>query len=344
MLEAYTRAPDAFTSTAEERAAEPASWWVRRIADPAGIGVAFGAFVDHELVGTVALEFSSKPKTKHRAQLIGMYVTPGARALGIGRQLVEAAIGFARARPGTRFITLTVTQGNEAAIKLYRAAGFSDFGIEPLAILTPGGYKAKIHMGLELQDVGAADQSFARPQRQRPAAAVSLRQAMPQDTLCLCVLATQVFLDTYATAGIRPQLAREVLASYSEAVFAKAIEGDKEHITLAEHEGHLVGFCHLRLFAVHEFAPPGVQAELFRLYVQEPFTGARIGTRLLEHAEQQAADEGASVLWLTPWTYNHRAMAFYSAHGYKDCGLSVFSFEGESHENRVYARTLTSPA
>ena len=55
MLEAYAQAPDAFTSTPEERAAEPESWWIRRIADPIGMTVAFGAFQDQELVGTVAL-------------------------------------------------------------------------------------------------------------------------------------------------------------------------------------------------------------------------------------------------------------------------------------------------
>jgi len=34
MLQAYELAADAFTSTAGERAAEPESFWVKRIADP----------------------------------------------------------------------------------------------------------------------------------------------------------------------------------------------------------------------------------------------------------------------------------------------------------------------
>ena len=36
MLHAYAAAPDAFTSTPEERSAEPDSWWLKRIADPSG--------------------------------------------------------------------------------------------------------------------------------------------------------------------------------------------------------------------------------------------------------------------------------------------------------------------
>ena len=60
MLEAYTLAADAFTSTAEERAAEPESFWVNRIAGARGQSAAFGAFVGQDLVGTVALEFAAK--------------------------------------------------------------------------------------------------------------------------------------------------------------------------------------------------------------------------------------------------------------------------------------------
>ena len=85
MLEAYVLAADAFTSTAEERALEPESWWIDRIASPNGLGVSFGADLDQRLVGTVALEYASKPKTKHGALLIGMYVREQARGKGVGR-------------------------------------------------------------------------------------------------------------------------------------------------------------------------------------------------------------------------------------------------------------------
>jgi len=79
MLHAYEVAADAFTSTPEERAAEPESWWVKRIADPSSLSVSFGAFHGDELVGTATIEFAAKPKTKHKAHLIGMFVSESAR-------------------------------------------------------------------------------------------------------------------------------------------------------------------------------------------------------------------------------------------------------------------------
>jgi ribosomal protein S18 acetylase RimI-like enzyme len=148
MLQGYELAADAFTSTAEERAVEPESWWVKRIADPDS--AAFGALEGGRLVGTVALAFSSKPKTRHKAQVIGMYVDPASRRSGAARDLLAAAIDHARHRAGTLLLTLTVTEGNDAAIGLYRSAGFQEFGREPMAILTPGGLRAKLHMWLPL--------------------------------------------------------------------------------------------------------------------------------------------------------------------------------------------------
>jgi ribosomal protein S18 acetylase RimI-like enzyme len=151
MLQAYELAADAFTTTAQERQSEPESFWVKRIADPQGLGVAFGAFEGQALVGTVALEFSAKPKTRHKATVIGMYVAPEARRSGAGRALLAAAIAYAKAREGTLQLTLTVTEGNAHAIDLYASAGFERFGVEPMAILTPTGYKAKVHMWLSLR-------------------------------------------------------------------------------------------------------------------------------------------------------------------------------------------------
>ena len=91
-------------------------------------------------------------------------------------------------------------------------------------------------------------------------------------------------------------------------------------------------------------APPGNAAELFRLYVQEPFTARGIGSRLLRAAEDSAAERGATVLWLTPWVHNTRALRFYAHHGYADHGPTLFHLDGETHENRVLARVLSVAA
>lgn len=115
-------------------------------------------------------------------------------------------------------------------------------------------------------------------------------------------------------------------------------------IEVAEVDGHLVGFHQVRFRAANERAPPGVHAELQRLYVQAPFAGKGIGTTLLQSAERMAGRCHATVLWLKSWVYNDRALRFYAARGYDDVGATLYEFESETHENRVLARSLSGPA
>ena len=64
--------------------------------------------------------------------------------------LLEAALSHASERAGVQVVTLTVTQGNQHAIRLYEGAGFVAWGIQPLAIATPSGLKGKVHMSRPL--------------------------------------------------------------------------------------------------------------------------------------------------------------------------------------------------
>ena len=150
MLHAYEHAADAFTSTPEERAKEPDEWWIKRIAHPEGMTVAFGDFAGESLVGTVALEFSAKPKTKHKALVVGVYVLPSSRGNGSARALLQAAIQFCKERGDIRALQLEVTEGNTPALGLYESHGFKAYGVEPMAVLTPTGFRSKVHMWLSL--------------------------------------------------------------------------------------------------------------------------------------------------------------------------------------------------
>ena len=128
MFHAYEHAADAFTSTFEERAKEPEEWWIKRVAHPEGLMVAFGDFEGEHLVGTVALEFSAKPKTKHKALVVGMYVLPSSRGKGSARALLQAAVQFCKERGDIRAVQLEVTEGNTSAVTLYEALGFRAYG------------------------------------------------------------------------------------------------------------------------------------------------------------------------------------------------------------------------
>src|SRR3954470_2893258 len=172
-------------------------------------------------------------------------------------------------------------------------------------------------------------------------AEITCRMAVQGDALCLSVLATQVFLDTYAIQGIRPAIAREARQYLSEEAFAALLADPRCGILVAELADHLVGFAQLTHDQPHAFLPPDTRAaELNRLYVQRLFLGKGIGKELLARAEALAVAEGAEALWLFAWTGNAHALRFYEGRGYQDIGASVYTFEGDTYETRLFLKRL----
>jgi ribosomal protein S18 acetylase RimI-like enzyme len=146
-LRALGEHPTAFTSSWHEDAALPLATSEARLA--AGAVCFWGAFdAGGALCGMVGLERLHRTKEQHKARVVAMYVAHEATRRGAGRALLAALIAHARAE-GLADLVLTVTEGNDAA-RLYRAAGFQPFGIEPRAIRVEGDYLAKVHMHLQL--------------------------------------------------------------------------------------------------------------------------------------------------------------------------------------------------
>ena len=169
---------------------------------------------------------------------------------------------------------------------------------------------------------------------------VSLRAACATDASCLGVLATQVWLDTYATDGIRETIAGEVLHAFSPQAIGALIAEPAVTFVLAENNAHLIGFAQWTMGARHALVNGVNPAELDRLYVQERATGRGVGTVLLESAERTARSQGIDTLWLQAWVHNDRALHFYTRHAYVDLGSSEFWMGPEVHENRVLAKQL----
>ncbi len=143
-LAALKDRPEAFGSTLERESAEPLAWFRNRL----GNTQVFGAFRSSELLGIAGFARREGEKEKHKGLLWGMYVRPDARNAGIGQQLIEAVIDFARQH--VELIQLSVISDNEGARRLYTSLGFVEYGIEKNSLKQHGRYYDEILMALDL--------------------------------------------------------------------------------------------------------------------------------------------------------------------------------------------------
>ena len=108
------------------------------------------AEIDGEVVGTAGIEcVGRKDKLKHRAEF-GIGVDMAYWSLGIGSALTAACIECAK-KAGYDQLELNAVAGNEAAMHMYKKAGFVEYGRNPRGFKTRGGsYQELVYMRLEL--------------------------------------------------------------------------------------------------------------------------------------------------------------------------------------------------
>jgi GNAT superfamily N-acetyltransferase len=146
-LRALADAPDAFAQTLAHAEAQPPSYWeelTRSVTAPGGRAM----FVAEDGPRAVGLVFglldSARPTV---GRVGGMWVAPEARGRGAGLALLDAVLGWARTR-GLDRLELWVTEGNSAAVRLYRRAGFVETGARD--VLPANEALATVQMALAL--------------------------------------------------------------------------------------------------------------------------------------------------------------------------------------------------
>ena len=139
------RLPEEVTMTveAEEKYLKSA------LEDP--LSLMINAVVDGKLAGNVGLSpIAPRQKTRHRVS-VGIAVRKEYWGMGLGRLLMQEAIGSAPAMGYTQ-MELGVYSDIERAVRLYETLGFERWGVLRCAFRLPDGtYRDEIQMGLFLK-------------------------------------------------------------------------------------------------------------------------------------------------------------------------------------------------
>jgi RimJ/RimL family protein N-acetyltransferase len=137
-LHALQESPTAFPGDYSAYVNRPKSFWDERLKADEN-GTLFFAFHESQLIGMTGIRRGEWPKTKHSANIWGVYVLSEWRGLHIAEALIEACTEWAKIN-GVNTLHLGVTAASTSAVRCYQRCGFTICGTEPRGIFYDGRY------------------------------------------------------------------------------------------------------------------------------------------------------------------------------------------------------------
>ena len=112
-----------------------------------------GAFTDYnKMAGICGLVRDLRSKTRHRGEIVQMYVDPSFAGQGIGKTLLRLTVEKTFQNAEIEQIILSVVYTNDKAIKLYERLGFIEYGKLENYFKTGTRYFAQLFLSLAKKD------------------------------------------------------------------------------------------------------------------------------------------------------------------------------------------------
>lgn len=170
---------------------------------------------------------------------------------------------------------------------------------------------------------------------------IRIRRAGPEDAEALSHIGAATFLESYTEIIDGPDMIAHCTRQHCRAVYEAFLARPLVSVWLAEYAatGAPIGYA-VNCPPDLPVAPQDGDIELKRIYAFSRFHGAGIGQGLMHAALEDAHQRGASRLLLGTYQGNHRAVAFYTRHGFALIGTRQFQVGNKLFDDIVMAKTL----
>lgn len=164
---------------------------------------------------------------------------------------------------------------------------------------------------------------------------ITYRNATSADSALLSQLGTATFVESFGPLYSAANL-EKFLVNHSAESWADDLADPAYAVRLACEHDRAIGY--IKFGAPHlpfEPEPGRVAGELRQLYVLAPFHGSGIAGSLTDWLFAEARARGVQDLYLSVFTQNPRAQAFYRRYGFYEVGRYAFMVGDHADEDLV---------
>lgn len=173
----------------------------------------------------------------------------------------------------------------------------------------------------------------------------AIRRASPADAAALAPFAARCFEQAFGAQNNPEDLAAHLAKSFGVAQQTEELQ-HPDYVTLlaAAANDQLAGYAQLRRQPAPACVNTDRPAELRRFYVGGAWHGSGLAAQLMQATIAAARDRlGAASLWLSVWTENPRAVAFYAKHGFHIAGSADFWVGADRQTDHIMVRAALVP-
>jgi ribosomal protein S18 acetylase RimI-like enzyme len=167
---------------------------------------------------------------------------------------------------------------------------------------------------------------------------VSYRDATPADAAVLDRIFDTSFCDTFAHLYSQEDL-DTFLSSFGVADWEEQLKDPTFACRIAQVDGVAAGYIKIGPLKL-PVETNGPALLLDQLYVLKEHHGMGIAQELMNWAFDEAAERGASQLFLTVYIDNHRARRFYDRYGFEAVGRYDFMVGNQADEDIIMRKML----
>lgn len=167
---------------------------------------------------------------------------------------------------------------------------------------------------------------------------ISFRNATAADGPMLGGVYRATFIETFGHLYKLPDL-EAFLAERSDETFSHELAQPETEVRFALAGPVPIGFAKLMALDL-PVTPQGPAIELRHLYLFKPWHGQGLAEQFMAWSFERAAARGASEMWLSVFTENHRARRFYARHGFEEIRPYAFMVGTQADEDILCRKHL----
>ncbi|MDH3733367.1 MAG: GNAT family N-acetyltransferase [Gemmatimonadota bacterium] len=172
--------------------------------------------------------------------------------------------------------------------------------------------------------------------------AITIRRVESREAGRLAALGARLFEETYREFTDPSDMASHLAGMYGEEIQRVEL-ADRDVITLfVEAAGDPIGYIQVRRRSTPESVEHQADVELRWFYLDTAYHGGGVAGPMMDAAEAAGRELGGGEMWLSVWTRNPRAIAFYVKRGFEEVGKSEFDVGEDRQTDLIMVTSLAN--